>query len=193
MKKIVSFIFLCGVLSSCLDTGLMLVNEEGSSLFDVNEYITIPVTVADTVVEKRVRVSFGLTAGGNGDNDIQKYPDSQYSRLKYRFAVLTPVIPTVRINSFSYTRENDKDTIPCILYYRNKKDEAVIIEKFPAVFTNEIKSDMLSEMFIIFAECSQSYYKTKQIYVNYDIEVGDKRYAKQIHYITKRYWDSRIR
>ncbi len=60
-----------------------------------------------------------------------------------------------------------------------------IIDSFPAIFTNDVKKNMEHRTFEIYAECSQSYRATKLIYVNYDIEIGNKRYVKQVKYESK--------
>jgi len=159
-----------------VDTGRVLENEKGTS-YDVYSYFAVPDTV---------RVQFGLS----NDEDIQKYSSSR-KRLKYRFCIPCPVLPTVKLNSFSFTREKDGDTIPCVLYYRTKGRVVNIIDSLPVIFTDSIEKGKKMVVFEIFAECSQSYAATKTVYINYDIEVGSECFVKQIKYTKKRYWDWR--
>ena len=144
---------------------------------------------------------------GSNEDDIQKYNSSR-PRLKYYFSIPTPVLPTVKINSFSFT-DKKGDTIPSILYYRTvgelleivevggnsweKRDRVVnIIDSLPVIFTDSIKKEKkMAGGFTVFAECSQSYASIKTIYINYDIEVGDKRFVKHIKYKKKWYIDMR--
>lgn len=188
MKRIVSFIALFCVLTSCMvNIGRRVVNEDGN-FYDVDEYITVPLN--DTVAE--VSVEFGLNPGGMGDDDIQQYSsDSLLPRLKYQFSIPCPVLPTVKLNSFVFLQKKDSDTIPCILYYRTDGREVHVIDSLPAIFTNEIKKNLKIIPFEIFAECEQSYASTKNIYVHYDIEVGDKRYVIHTRYKNEWYTDWR--
>ena len=190
MMKSFFFLIICNIVSSCIvDIGKNLVNEL-DEWRDVYEYIPITVSISDITIEEEVFVQLEL-ATTIIDRDIKRYPDSQYPRLKYRIAIFGAVLPSIRINSFYFTCEKDKDTIPCILYYRDKNDFIVIIENFPVVFTNEIREEMLHDRFQIFVECRQSYYNTDKIHINYDIEVGDRRYVKKIKYRRKFYMDWR--
>lgn len=199
-----------------VDTGFLLYNEEGK-FYDVSEVIhNIPKAMFEVTefyhIEKKtyvpisgdVSVDFAI---GN-DEDIQKYSsDSLNSRLKYRFIIPTPVLPTIKLNSFSYTDKNG-NIIPSILYYKTEGEVLGIIkvgdisweetdiiiniiDSLPVIFTNRIKKDMENMTFEIFAECSQSYVSIDTVYINYDIEVGNKRFIKQCKYSKKQYWDRR--
>ena len=199
-KNVVFIVLLSCVLSSCVDTGFLLYNEDGK-FYDVYEGITVP--ILDTVV--KVGLDFAIN-GMYNEEDIQKYSSSR-PRLKYYFSIPTPILPTVKLNSFSFT-DKKGDTIPSILYYRTvgevleivevagnsweKRDRVVnIIDSLPVIFTDSIKKEKKINGFVIFAECSQSYASIKTVYINYDIEVGDKRFVKQCKYTKKRYWDWR--
>jgi hypothetical protein len=181
------------------DVGIILENEEGN-ISDVYEFATMPKSMfADTEfyhIEKKTYVpisgdvflNFGMLSGVN-EEDIQTYSNDD-PRLKYHFLVATPVLPTIKLNSFSFTNKKG-ETIPSILYYRTDGRVVHIIDNFPAIFTNDIKKDMRHRSFIIFAECSQSYAATKTIYINYDIEVGNKRFIRKAKYREKWYIDWR--
>lgn len=139
-----------------------------------------------------IALEFGL----GDDEDICKYSnDSLHSRLKYSFFMPCPVLPVVKFNSFTFTREKDKDTIPCIFYYRTDGRKVVMIDSLPAVFTNDIKKEMKIMSFQIFVEAEQSFHETEKVYISYDIEVGDKRIIKKnIRYRRKLYidWQPRL-
>jgi len=168
---------------SCVSIGRDLFNEEGTYT-DVYGYFYVPEMVSITF-EQNVMYN---------EEDIQKYDSYPlHERFKYRFSIPTPVLPVVKLNSFSFT-DRKGNIIPCILYYKSddKTDGSVIINiigNLPAVFTNDIKKDMNNRSFVIFAECSQSIRQIETIYVNYDIEVGDTRFVKQIKYRKKIYFD----
>ena len=189
------------MLYSCVDTGLSLDNENGTS-HDVCDFFVI--SILDTMAN--VRIDFAIN-GMYNEEDIQKY-SSSHSRLKYYFSV-TPHLPIIKLNSFSFTSEKG-DTIPSVLYYKTRDtnnkivtdiivndsflvvDGTIIniIDSFPAIFTNDIKNEMKGG-FRIFAECSKSYREIKTININYDIEVGNEHFIKQCKYEKKRYWDWR--
>jgi hypothetical protein len=238
MKKIVFITTLFCTFCSCVNIGSVLVNEEGRT-YDVRESIAIPDSMFRTklfyrsdiegydTISGKVVVEFGSLSAGFQDLYSDSLPTGTYSlypktysshpRFKYAFSIPTPVLPYIKLNSFSFT-DKDGSTIPCILYYKtdNKNDSVIkyitgtvydlyetiyyntayttfatiinIIDSFPAIFTNDIKSD---RMFEIYAECSQSYRETKLIYVNYDIEIGNKRYIKHVKYESKWHLDIR--
>ena len=204
MKKIVVILF-CYILASCMvEAGRFLENEQGKS-YDVSEAIFIPDSLLPVKefyhIEKKdyvplpepytVSVQFGLPIGIN-EGDIQSYTnDSLCPRLKYSLRILGPVLPLVKLNSFSFTHKKDGDTIPCILYCRIRGREIHIIDSLPAIFTNDVKKELNMSSFIIFAESNQSYAFTEKIYINYDIEVGNKRFIKQAKYSKKTHFDRR--
>ncbi len=214
MKKIVVFILVCMVASSCIGIGRVLVNAD-KDFVDVSEKVEVPVsqlpvnyfysykdekeTISDPY---RVRVEFGVTSK---NVDILTY-DSKHPRFNYYFEFPCPILPTIKFNSFSFTDKNG-DTIPCVLYY--KTDDTLhmirkriidslyvetyrqvinIIDSFPIVFTNDIK---YNAVFGIYAECSKSERELKEIVVNYDVEVGSKRYIKHVTYKKKTFFDFR--
>lgn len=187
MKKLIILAIISSVLfSSCITGGFDLFNER-RTLYDVSGFVPFS-TVAGT---DTADVEFGVETG----NDIQQYDtDTQYVRFKYYFKVLyyigSPIIPTVKLNSFSYT-DAQGDTIPSILYYYGGPEwELHIIDSLPVIFTEE----MLKQQeygFKIYAECNQSYKSTREIYVNYDIKVCDSSYVKHVKYERKLYLDMR--
>ena len=138
------------VLSSCVDTGFILYNEEGKN-YDVYEGITLSKDMfEDTVfyhkdkktyvpISGRVGVDFGIDIY---EENIQKYngSDSLHQRLKYHFSIPTPVLPTVKLNSFSFINKNG-DTIPHFLYYRTEGRVVNIIDSLPVIFTDGIKKE----------------------------------------------------
>ena len=190
MMRKITFAILCSVLTSCMvDVSNWLANEDGND-YDVNEFFTVPVIMSDSIVEKHLWTTFGLNGSTNDRIDVLKYPDSLGGRVKYQFAI--GGFTTIELNSFSFTRQKDGDTIPSTLYYRNYiTDSRVIIDSLPVIFTKDVKEITLGGTFAIYAECSQAYYVTEQVYVNYDIEVGNRRYVKQVKYSKKRNWDWR--
>lgn len=189
MKRIagVMMVLSCFLSSCMVDVGRRIVNEK-DSFYDVYDFITVP--VLDTV--SKISVEFGLNPGGMGDDDIQQYSsDSLLPRLRYQFSIPCPVLPNVKLNSFSFTRKKDRDTIPGILYYRTDGRVIHIIDSLPVIFTNEIKKNMKNMTFTIYAESEQSYASTNSIYINYDIEVGNQRFIKKTKYSKKWYSDWR--
>ena len=173
MKKVIVVLLLYSVLYSCTNSPYKSFENEGGLSYDVYKSIAVP--FLDTVV--KVSLEFGITS----DDDIQKYDSDSLPRLKYSFHMPCPVLPNVKLNSFSFTSE-EGNIVPSILYYRTDGRVVHIIDSLPAIFTNDIKKHMKNRSFEIFVECSQSYYETKIIYVNYDIEVGGKQFVKQVKY-----------
>ena len=173
-------------LSSCMvDTGLSLKNRTKTS-YDVNEYITV--SILDTM--RDVHITFGLNVFYNEEDIQSESSDLSYEKLKYHFSIPYPILPIVKLNSFSFTNKNG-DTIPSILYYRTIGRRVHIVDSLPVIFNDDIKRKEEMIVPLIWVECSQSYASIKTVYINYDIEVGDKRFVKQSKYTKKRYWDWR--
>lgn len=188
MGKMIVFIIISCVFCSCVDTGLILLNEMDKN-YDVYEAVPIPGIDTSMTTCETAGIEFGFNVIYN-EGDIQQY-SSPDPRLKYRFTVLAPTEPTVKLNSFSFTDAHG-DTIPSVLYYRTKNRVVNIIDTLPIVFTAEMVKELEMVTLTIWAECSQSSKSIKKLlYVNYDIEVGDKQYIKKCQYKKKRYWDIR--
>lgn len=187
MGKMIVFIIISCVFCSCVDTGLILLNEMDKN-YDVYEAVPIPGIDTSMTTCETAGVEFGINVIYN-EEDIQQY-SSPDPRLKYYFEVLAPTKPTVKLNSFSFTGANG-DTIPSILYYRTQNRMVNIIDTLPVIFTDEMVKKLDMSPLIIWAECSQSYKSIKIVNVNYNIEVGDKQYIKKCQYKKKRYWDIR--
>lgn len=185
MKKLIVFIILSCVSSSCIVVGFALANENGS-LDDVYEAVPIPGIDTSLSVRKKALVEFGFKS--YNEENILQY-NSPEPRLKYCFNVLARTNPTVKLNSFSFT-DAKGDTIPSVLYYRTQ-NRVVIIDTLPIVFTAEIIKEKGIYGPRIFAECSKSEKSINKLYVNYDIEVGDTHYVKSIKYTKKLAWDMR--
>ena len=153
---------------------------------------------------------FGL--GGRGD--VYKYTsDSLHTRFKYEFKIATHTCPLIKLNSFSFTRKIDKDTIPFKLYFTDysliPKDSLPFMkdrisyapEKLTRGIVFPIKSLPFSidkilvgrpNSIEITAESSESYYNTNEIYISYDIEIGNEHIIrKNIKYSRQRVYDLR--
>ena len=188
MCKMIVFIIISCVFCSCVDTGLILLNEMDKN-YDVYEAVPIPGIDTSMTTCETAGVEFGFNVIYN-EGDIQQY-SSPDPRLKYHFKVLAPTEPTVKLNSFSFTDANG-DTIPSVLYYRTQNRVVNIIDTLPIVFTAEMVKELEMVTLTICAECSQSSKSIKKLlYVNYDIEVGDTHYVKSIKYTKKLAWDMR--
>ena len=166
--EFIALIILFSISSRIAGVGKELINEEALS-YDISDYFTVP----DSTF-----IKFGLS---NVENIKQYNSDKSRPRLKYSFCITCPVSLKIKLNSLSITNEKDGESIPYILYYKtNIKDKDVhIIDNLPVIFTNEIEKDIPFEIIV---ESSQSYNVTKTVYINYDIEIGNKHFIKQIRY-----------
>lgn len=203
MRKITLYFVLLCIFASCrLDLSSWLVNEN-DDIYDVSESIDLPDSLFDVTefyhIEKKTYVpipgyvcpEFGLNVTASNEKDILTYTsDSLHKRLKYNFSIPTPVLPRVTLNYFSFTDE-EGNLIPSVIYYNTINDEIHIIDKLPIIFTHKDEQNMRSRMFNIYVEGSQSYASTNVVYVNYDIEVGNKRYIKHVKYSRNKYYDWR--
>lgn len=151
MGKMIIFIIISCVFYSCVDTGLILLNEMDKN-YDVYEAVPIPGIDTSMTTCKTAGVEFGFNVIYN-EGDIQQYstPDP---RMKYYLQVLAPTEPTVKLNSFSFTDAHG-DTIPSGLYYRTKNRMVNIIDTLPVVFTAEMVKRQGMATLTIWAECSQ--------------------------------------
>lgn len=128
-------------------------------------------------------LDFEVTTG----SDLYKYSnDSLNERLWYQFQITGPKLPLVKLNSFSFTRKKDRDSIPYHIYF--KSDNKIL----PTPIINlpfYIPQDLIGrpDIFLIIAECSESYFQTKTIYISYDIEVGDDQIVKKNIKYTRRW------
>ena len=124
--------------------------------------------------------------------EIKKYSsDTSKPRLAYIFGFHAPTIPDIKIHSFSFTRLNG-DVIPSVLYYKCL-DGVEIIDSFPIIISENTPKKRLFNGLDMVAECSESYYKTKNIYINFDMEVGGVRVDTSILYSRKWYIDRLLR
>ncbi|MBR4339620.1 MAG: hypothetical protein IKN37_08085 [Bacteroidales bacterium] len=181
--KLFFFLILSCFMCSCIAVGLSLENKD-EDVYDV--YEAVPVPNIDTVPPASVDFGFNFLYN---EEDIQY--KSLIPRLKYLFQIHGYIKPTVKLNSFSFTNAKG-DTIPSVLYYRSGKREVHIIDSLPIVFTDEmIKEQNIITGIRIFAEGSRSELFLWTLYVNYDIEVGDKHYVENIKYTKKLLWDVR--
>ena len=163
---------------------------------------------------------YALEFGVGGSDDVYKYTsDSLHTRFKYEFKISTPKCPLIKLNSFSFTRKIDKDTIPFKLYFKyyfkyNNYDKIpmdsllFLKDSIPyapqkeyrgIVFPIDNLPFLVDKILIgkkgaptIIAECSESYYNTNEIYISYDIEIGNEHIIrKNIKYSRQRVYDLR--
>jgi hypothetical protein len=120
---------------------------------------------------------------------IKNRCDSLNPSLSYRLSFLNPTLPIITIHSFSFTRLNGEE-IPSMLYYKNDTG-VVVLDKFPYVFKN--KEDLLVTIsgLQVVAECSESYHQTKDVYINFDVQIDTVRIDTSILYSRKLFADWR--
>ena len=158
--------------------------------------------------------SFYAIFGLGGWGDVYKYTsDSLHTRFKYEFNVATHTCPLIKLNSFSFTRKIDKDTIPFKLYFTDyskiEKDSLPFMKDSISYSINKGTRGLAFPInslpflidkiligrpntFRIVAESSESYYNTNEIYISYDIEIGNERIIrKNIKYSRQRVYDFR--
>lgn len=179
MKKIIIFLILTFILQSCVDMRQYLVNSEGKT-YDFNSVDTTRFSIYFDSELVTVDPEHAL---------MQNKNDSMNPRLAYEFAFLFPTLPEIIIHSFSFTRLNGEE-IPSMLYYKNDTGVVVLV-KFPYVFKN--KEDLLVTIsgLQVVAECSESYHQTKDVYVNFDVQIDTVRVDTSILYSRKLFTDWR--
>jgi len=179
MKKIIIFLILTLFLQSCVDMRQYLVNSQGHG-YDFNSVDT-----------NRFGIYFDskLITIDPENAMIKKRNDSLNPRLAYKLAFLFPTLPEIIIHSFSFTRLNGEE-IPSMLYYKNDTG-VVVLDKFPYVFKN--KEDLLVTIsgLQVVAECSESYHQTKDVYINFDVQIDTVRIDTSILYSRKLFADWR--
>lgn len=168
-----------------------------SCFWDIGrELVNTRKTIYDLECESSKR-RFGICIDSKLDaidvgKEIKKYnSDTSKPRLAYTFAFLAPTIPDIKIHSFSFTRLNG-DVIPSVLYYKCLEG-VEIIDSFPTILSENTLKKRNSNGLRMVAECSESYYKTKNIYINFDMEVGGVRVDTSILYSRKWYIDRLLR
>lgn len=172
---IVSSIFVI-LLNSCdYNSTRPLLNSNGDNYDVFENNINVP---------EPVSLEFGLSSWPSVHQGLDSCLLFQYS-----FCFPCSLLPTIRLNSFSFTI--DKDTIPFILYYRIDGDRVEFIEKLPILFDNTVKKKLHNVPFEIVAESNEKYDNIEGVFVSYDIEVGTKRYVKRIEYKSKIKYDFR--
>ena len=156
MKKVLLISILCiFLLQSCCHIFYDLLNEKKSYC-----------DFSNSTENKNYLFDFRLGVR----EDLYKYKiDSLNRRLKFIFSITAPQLPLIKLNSISYTRKINKDTIPMKLYYESTYILPNTINKLP--FILEIDSIGTKHLgFRIVAESSESFHETKVIYISYDIE-----------------------
>ncbi|MEI6347968.1 MAG: hypothetical protein WCP69_08490 [Bacteroidota bacterium] len=170
--KSIIIIFVIFIFSSCCAVYLQLENKDRFNV-DVNK-------LRDT--NRNYSLNFGL---GDSEDLYHYSSDSLNTRFKYELKIVSPKLPFIKLNSLIFTNKKDRDTIPFILYFRSDyNSKAILIDSLP--FCNSDSLQGKPSIFRIIAESSESYHRTKKIYISFDIEVGKERIArKNIEY--KRY------
>lgn len=117
--------------------------------------------------------------------------DTLYPRLLYEFEVHTSSFPAIKLNSFSFSRKKDGvEPIPYRAYMYSYQLHTYTPLDIPYAIPDSLHGE--SGSIVIVIESSESYYQTKKLYVNYDIEVGDLYIVKKnIKYRRRLYFDWR--
>ena len=183
---------LSSILSSCV-----VYNEwhsEEGYIFDVGDFLYIFDSESnDSIKELEVYFSLYNCSHGIKSKEAKSSPRTlSYSfHISSSYRVSSPIMPDVKINSFSFT-DKKGDTIPTVLYVKLLNKRKILIDTLLNSLTDEVKNETKYDCIHIIAESEQSCYNTKLFYVNYDIEVGNKRYLKQIKYKRKWFFDINI-
>jgi hypothetical protein len=192
LKISILLISLFSIFSSCV-----VYNEwhsEEGYIFDVSDFLYIFDNERNDSI-KELEVYFSLSNCSHGIRS--KESKSSPRTLRYNFhisssyRVSSPIMPDVKINSFSFIDEKG-DTIPTILYVQLLNKRKILIDTLLKSLTDEVKNETKYDCISIMVESDQSCYNTKLFYVNYDIEVGNKRYLKHIKYRRKWFFDINI-
>ncbi len=168
MKKIAIIIFSIIGISGCYM--IYPLENESRNVFDLDDY---------TETKYEVSLQFGINSWMTPDENYGKYSDT-LDRLKYIFSIPCPELPLVKLNSFTFTRQKDKDTIPTIFYVWGGKGETLLIDSLPVSFDNKIKEKIQS--FSIIAESNAPFRDIDSVYINYNIQVGKDTIIKSIFY-----------
>jgi len=180
MKKLTSIIVIAFLLNACMvDIGTGLVNSKGR------------MTDFGSTDKDKFGIAFYTELESIYPEDalMKNRSDSLNPRLAYKFLFLNPTLPQITINSFSFKRLNGEE-IPSMLYYKNDTG-IVILNSLPYLFKN--KEDLLVTIsgLQVIAECSESYHQTKDVYINFDIEIDTVRVDTSIFYTRKLFVDWR--
>ncbi|MDR2979814.1 MAG: hypothetical protein LBV02_05190 [Bacteroidales bacterium] len=118
--------------------------------------------------------------------------DGSREKLGYYFMVKNKAmrpserkpLPDIVIHSFTFTKKENRDTVPLYLYYQTTYLESVLIDSLPCSIRVENAEDKPAGIVAIYAESDLSYkrpYKrgVRKLYVSYDIEIDGNRIIKQ--------------
>jgi len=179
MKRIMVIIIMAWMFHGCVDMRQYLVNGSGTS-YDFNSVDT-----------GRFSIYFDteLITIDSEEALMKNRSDTLNPRLAYKLAFLYPTLPRITIYSFSFKRLNGEE-IPSMLYYKNDTG-VVILNHLPYVFKN--KEDLLVTIsgLQVHAECSESYHQTKDVYINFDVQIDTVRVDTSILYSRKLFTDWR--
>jgi hypothetical protein len=177
MKKIAFLIIVVITVNACRMNVLMeLVNSNGGTV-DFN-----------TVELNRFPIYFNseLTT----TEGIKDYTsDSLDPRLAYELSFLGPKIPKITINSFSFKRKNG-EIIPSVFFYKSDTGN-VMINSLPVTFVEKDSLLINISGLVIYAECSESFHETKEVFVNFDIQIDTIRVDTTFYYSRKLFFDCR--
>ena len=185
LKICILLISLCSVFHSCV-----VYNEwhsEEGYIFDVSDFLYVFDNERnDSVKELEVYFSLDNCSHGIKSKEFESSPRTlSYSfHISSSYRVSSPIMPNVKINSFSFT-DNKGDTIPTVLYVKLLNKRKILIDTLLSSLTDEVKNETKYDCVHIIVESDKSCYNTKLFYVNYDIEVGNKHYINQIKYRRK--------
>ena len=180
MKKIISILGIVLIIHGCaLDMNKYLVNSLGRD-YDFG-----------SIDRNRFGIAFYAELHTIDMEDALKQyeSDSLNPRLAYKFSFLNPTLPKITIHSFSFTKING-DPIPTIFYYQSDTGY-VIIKSLPVTFSEKDSLLVSISGLRVIAECSQSYHQTKDVYINFDVQIDSVRVDTSILYSRKLFTDWR--
>jgi hypothetical protein len=141
----------------------------------------------DTIIKKSEwKHSFMSGLYSLSGNRYKYTNDSLELRLHYYFHIPKQV-STVKLNSFTFTQKEDKDTIPYILYCKGLNIDSgkningwyiSDIDSLP-FYMNEKEKQQFRGVVSIIIECSEAYININKIYISYDIELDNERIVKK--------------
>ena len=141
LKVCLLLIILCSIFSSCV-----IYNEwhsEEGYIFDVSDYLYIFDNERNDSI-KELEVYFSLDNCSHGIRAKEAKLSSRTLRYNFHisasYLVSCPVMPDVKVISFSFTDKNG-DTIPTVLYVQLLNKRKILIDTLLESLTDEMKNE----------------------------------------------------
>jgi len=169
MKKIVILAVICIFCIGCKGMIFYSLENKQKSWYDAKGYSSKPY----------YSYEFGIGSKVYSEDN----PELKKSYIRYKFNIGTDSLSAVKLNSVTFKRKKDGDTIPTRTYIIERftvRNDPIPINEYPFIATDKVVIDKRCRFLIIVeSTIPEEEQETKRLYISFDIEVGSERIIKK--------------